>query len=113
MFYELDHEENYLGADWADGMDLEQIICPKEKSHMRGGKRIGDLMIELPSPNIKDFVWIVFGGECLITDKVAGLFKEAGFTGYELKPVTVKKVKRMGKEPKPIPQLWEMVITGW
>ncbi|MEW6609802.1 MAG: hypothetical protein AB1414_20555, partial [bacterium] len=113
MFYRLYHEENYLGADWADGMDLEQIICPKDKHHMRGGKRIGDLMIELPSPNIRDFIWIVFGGECLITDKVAGLFKEAGFTGYELKPVTVKKVKRMGKEPKPIPQLWEMVITGW
>lgn len=69
------------------------------------------LTIDLPSPNIGDFL-TTWGGLQIITDKVAQLFKEQGFSGYELKPVRINKIKRMRK-PKPIPKLWEFVVTGF
>lgn len=115
MFYRLYDDEKYLRAEWADEMDFEKSFpCPVDPhGHPpMGGKRMERLIIDLPSSNIGDFIW-TWLGECIITDKVAGLFKEVGFTGYELRPVTVKNVKRMGKESNPIPQLWEMIITGW
>ena len=57
-----------------------------------------------------DFVWTWYH-ECLITEKVLRLFREAGLTGYETKPVTVTGLKRghLGN----VPRLHEVVVTGW
>jgi len=114
-------------AEWADDMDVEQILCSLDPDHMRGGKRTTDLRVLLTCKSITDFVWDWLS-ECLIQDGVLRLFQEAGFTGFEVKPVEAR-IKVRAKRPDPcddnaglkaedaaavgIPTLWELVVTGW
>lgn len=125
-FWHLASPESMRGlADWDDDMDLEQITCPLDEHHMRGGKRTTDLSILLTSKRITDFVW---AWECIIQDRVLRMFREEGFTGFEVKPVKAR-MKIREKHPDPcddnpglkvedaaqieIPTLWELVVTGW
>jgi hypothetical protein len=100
-------------ADWDKKLEFEIIsrncsINPKHKNAIRTAA----LKVELPSPNLGDFVW-TFYSECLITDRVLGLFKDKGFTGFDIKPVEVVKVKRARKGVEyDIPKLWEFIVTG-
>jgi hypothetical protein len=132
-FYELVAVGKFE-ADFAEGTDWEGIKCPiNNKGHQRAGKRIGRLRIDLPSSNIPHFI-TTFLSDWIITNEVAKLFKKAGFTGYELKPVTVAKIHKYYKEkdivlrnahpvllekvirdrkPKPVPKLWELLVRGW
>mgnify|MGYP001771065614 FL=1 len=99
-------------AEWSDIVDLEQVICPVDPEHASVGDRVGNLAIVLPSPRVGDFVW-TWHSECLVTDRVLTLFREAGFTGFKTKPVAVEKVKRVRKgQPVTIPTLWELVVAG-
>ncbi len=107
-FYNLDSEDKYY-AEPAEGTDWESITCSVHEDHRRAGKRIGDLRVDLPSSKVPHFIATILG-DWIITDEVAKLFEGAGFTGYELKPVTVDKVRRGNKQE--VPQLWELIITG-
>jgi len=73
-----------------------------------------DLTIILSSYKIGDFVWTWYG-DCIATDPVLNLFREAGFTGFEPRPVTIEKIKRLSRKQREevfIPPLWELVIKG-
>lgn len=130
-FYELRDDEKFFKAEWGEGMDFEVIDLQCPEGH-RLVKRKEQLIIKMPSSKIGDFVWTWYH-ECLVTDRVAQLFKEARFTGYELRPVIVSKVykyytykdigfiedKAVGikkvirdRNPQHIPKLWELVVTG-
>jgi|YNPBryunderm2012_1023409.scaffolds.fasta_scaffold10186_2 hypothetical protein len=101
-------------AEWTDDMEypLERTGCPVNPYHGRLVKRVMDLRIILPSPRVGDFVWTWYS-DCLVTDRVLGLFRQAGFSGFEVRPVRVEKVKRLGKgRLEDIPRLWELVVTG-
>lgn len=108
MFYKLE----YTGSFWpeyAEATDWEAISCPLNDGHQRAGKRIKDLMIELPSPKVPHFMKTMLS-DWIISEEVAQLFSAAGFSGYKLRPVTVVKVRSGSK--KDIPPLWEFVVTG-
>ncbi|MEW6103876.1 MAG: hypothetical protein AB1630_08725, partial [bacterium] len=117
-FYELGYDDdNYEDAE--EVSDRTEIVgwCPIYGRWHPGilKKKEGEeaiLTIDLSSPDIGDFIRIWGRRNLIVIDKVAQLFKEARFTGYELKPVRINKIKRMRK-PKPIPKLWELVITGF
>jgi len=73
-----------------------------------------DLTIILPSPRVGDFVWTWYG-DCIVTESTLSLFRDAGFTGFHARPVTVEKIKRLSRkrsEEVTIPPLWEILITG-
>lgn len=89
-------------------MDLEQIYCPIDSGHQRGGRRLSDLCILLPSSFIQDIVW-TWQSECLLQNHVLDLFRAEGFTGFDVKPVTAR-IKNCAKTP---PVLWELVVIGW
>jgi len=126
-FYNLYDDEKYPLA--SELGIYEQVRCEKEEGHLRAGDRVGDLIIELPISRIGDFVW-TWTSYCMITDKVAKLFEEAKFTGYELRPVKIKKLAKSSKQKYivddegfilmrgvrkkliPIPRLWELVVVG-
>ena len=63
-------------ADWDDGMDLEQVVCPRSPGHQRGGKRTTDLKIVLRTTELHDFIWFDYGGECVIQDRVLQLLRD-------------------------------------
>ena len=97
-------------AEWAhDEMELEQVICPADEGHRRGGRRLTDLSVTLPGGAVQDFVWTWYS-ECLLQDHVLELFRSNGFTGFEVKPVKAEFKRATDRKP---PRLWEMVVTGW
>ena len=104
-------EKEFGRASWAAGVHLESIRCPVNPGHQRPGKRIGDLIIVLPSEKAGDFVWS-WHGDYLLTDRVLHIFQEAGFSGFTVKPVDVRPKTEKGKELSILPTLWELVITG-
>jgi hypothetical protein len=96
-------------AEWARGeVDLETVICPVDDGHQRSGKRLTDLSVILPGRTVEDIVWTWYS-ECLLTDRVLEMFRDKGFTGFEVQPVKTR-YKRADEVP---PRLWELVITGW
>ncbi len=95
-------------AEWADDVDLDQIICPVDEGHMRAGRRVTDLSVLLPGRRTRDIVW-TWQSECLLTDRALDVFKAHGFPGFEVKGVTAR-FKGASETP---PRLWELVLTGW
>jgi len=80
--------------------------CPEEMSHRQTCVK---WTAELPNRPVDDVIW-TWESTCLITERVVKIFREAGLTGYELKPATV----RFKKQPdKKAPKVWELVVTGW
>lgn len=97
-------------AWWVEGeVDFAQVTCPLNEFHMRPGARTCDLSIVLPNKPVQDFVW-TWMNECLIQDHVLGIFRSRGVTGFQVKPVRAR-FERPGH--KPLPVLWELVVTGW
>lgn len=108
-FFKLSSPESEARlARWDEPMNLEQITCPVNDGHMRGGRRTTDLSIVLPRV-VEDFVW-TWLSECMIQQRVLDLFRQAGFTGFEVKPV---KARFRGKSTRVPPVLWELIVTGW
>jgi hypothetical protein len=73
-----------------------------------------DLSIILPSPKVGDFVWTWYS-DCIVTDSILSLFRESGFTGFDTRPVTIEKIKRLSRRIMKeglIPPLWELPIRG-
>jgi len=115
MFYEIYHPKNlpekYL-VWWSDEVKLGTITCPANPGHQRSPPgRLTDLTVIIPTgESLKsDFIWTWYS-EPLINERVVKIFKDTGFTGYELKPVTIKEVKL--SKPSKIPKYWELVVTG-
>lgn len=103
-------ESTHKLAEWdPDAMDLEQVLCPVDPSHQRGGRRLTDLNVILPRGTVQDFVW-TWQSECLLRDDVLDLFRREGFDGFSVKPVRAKFKKNNLVDP---PSLRELVITGW
>jgi len=105
-------ETQFGRAEWTHIVDMEQVICPVRPGHRRPGKRVGELVIVLPSPKTGDFAWTWYS-DCLITDRVLNLFRQAGLTGFQDLPVKVEKVKKQrGSDGVLAPVLWELSVTG-
>lgn len=104
-------DEEYGSAEWADEVAVETIRCPVYPDHQRGGERIGNLVIVLPSERTADFVWTWFS-DCLVTDRVLHLFEEAKFTGFTVNPAEIKLKNKKAKKLATSPVLWELVVTG-
>jgi hypothetical protein len=95
-------------AEWSEEVDLEQIDCPVDPSHRRGGRRLEDLSVVLSRRPARSVSW-TWHSECLIQDEVVDLFREQRFTGWQIRPVR----GRYMDSDEPAPRLWELVITGW
>ncbi len=110
MFRQLDVPTSTRGlAEWAKGeVGFESRVCPVDPDH-RGGKRARDLSVVLTSTRVHDFVWTWYS-ECLVQDHVLEIFRGAGLTGYEIKPVKARFRHPLADPP---PRLWELVVTGW
>ena len=113
-FYHLDHPANdhHRRAEWDNEAmegDHEIVYCPVNPGHQRaGGRRLKDLNVTLPKVPLQDIVWTWYS-ECLIQDHVLEMFRQEGFTGFDVKPVTA----RFAKSGLAAPKLWEFVLTGW
>jgi len=103
-------ERRFGRAEWSEkagGFSTGRLRRPY------GEPRV-NLTIILPSPRVGDFVWTWYS-DCIVTERALSLFREAGFTGFEPRPVIVEKIKglsRKRREEVIVPPLWELPITG-
>ncbi len=113
LYGRVDWYEKYRPAEWAEGVEFEQVTCPlAPQLHQHAGSRVGGLRVVLPSAKIADFTWTWYS-EPIVTDRVAALFAEARLTGYRTKRVFVEKVKRPSRKPgPPLPTLHELDVVG-
>jgi len=99
-----------LLADWEEGGgELEQVVCPVNPKHRRGGKRTTNLSVVFHSSELFDVMW-TWGDECLIQQHVLDAFEQQAFSGFQVKPVEARFKHPVPSEP---PRLWELVVTGW
>jgi len=114
-FYELWHIENIpekYRASWSDkDIESKSIVCPVNDGHQRSSGRLNNLTVIIEDGDAfkYDFIWTWYS-EPMINERVAKILKDEDLTGYELKPVTIKKVKK--NNPKKIPQYQELNVTG-
>ena len=93
-----------------EGIDYELITCSLVPGHRRAGARLGNLNLVLPSSRIRDFVW-TYMSECVITDRVLGLFKDRHFTGFSAREASIVRVA--GSDVKAsVLTVWELQIDG-
>lgn len=110
VYGRLEWREEFGLADWSGrvaGLIAGRIASPADAP-------LVDLTIVLPSPKIGDFVW-TWGSECIVTDRVLSLFRQAGFTGFEARPVTIERIEYVSRKrtrEMVIPALWELLIKG-
>jgi hypothetical protein len=111
MVYGRPEWENRFGrAEWSDkvgGLSSGRLRPPYGQARV-------DLTIMLPSPKVGDFVWTWYS-DCIVTEDVLSGFRQAGFTGFEARPIIVEKIKRLSRkrrEEVTIPRLWELLIQG-
>ncbi len=111
QIYGLPEWERRFGrAEWSlkrGGLSFRRNLRPF------GEPRV-NLTIILPSPKVGDFVWTWYSN-CMVTESVLSLFTHAGFNGFEARPVTVERIKRVSRKRREdlvIPPLWELVIKG-
>lgn len=74
--------------------------------------------IKLGGSSVKDFTWTWYC-QCIIQDRVLQMFRNEGFTGFQVHPISAKW-KRRPKIAKhcidnvdAIPKLWELIPIGW
>jgi len=112
MFWNLrepDEKSGRYTIDWDKTVDLEQIECPANPNHRRGGKRTTELQVVLKKRRTFSVMW-TWGNECLIQQHILDVFHQQGFTGFQAKPVHAR-FNRPGATGTP--QFWELIVTGW
>jgi hypothetical protein len=103
-------ERRFGRADYSDkvgGMSIGRIVLPI------GTPRV-DLTVILPSSRVGDFVW-TWLSDCIVTDGTLSLFRQAGFTGFQARHVTVEKIERVSRKKREqvaLPPLWELLVWG-
>lgn len=130
-FWKLASPDTTRGLASASSEYEPTITCPLDSGHQRPGRRIGYRYVELTSTWMADFVWTWLGPP-LLPERTLALFRAAGLTGFDVRPVTTRwKVRTMQPGPEdltldsnpgvaervaaqtPVPRLWEVVVTGW
>jgi hypothetical protein len=108
-FWKLSYPKSTASlAEWDDSMDLEQILCPADPDHRRGGRRLSNLSVLLRG-HPGDIVWTWYS-DCLLNDRALQAFTDEGLTGFTVKPVAARFKRKVCQAP---PRLWELVVTGW
>jgi len=114
-FYNFHYKDNdpVIKIDQDAIVGEEGIPCSIDPDHpWTGWYRINDLVVKLKSQKVRD-ISSTWHSDYLITDRVAVLFREAGFTGYSLRPVDVRLPKTERWRAVQPPVLWEFKATGW
>jgi hypothetical protein len=108
-FWLLAPPQNQKRATFAEDTKLEQITCPDDENHRRGGRRLGDVRASIDPNGIKDFTW-TWQRDMLASEHLLDVFLKHRVTGYEIKPATISYSKRNTTTP---PKLYELIIIGW
>lgn len=68
--------------------------------------------LKLAGKQLHDIIWTWYS-QCIITDRVLEMFRDQGFTGFQVLPVLARWKKSRTPNMPEIPTLWELIPTGW
>ena len=108
-FWLLDIPRNQPQATVAGDTKFEQITCPANEYHTRGGRRLGELRATINPAGIKDFTW-TWSHDILVSERVLDVFLKHRITGYEIQLAKLSYSERSQGKP---PTMHELVVTGW
>jgi hypothetical protein len=86
--------------------ERETFSCPISPTHNDGDRRISPLYLEVKH-NRRD-EQIIWGGGCAIHESILAEFEKESFTGYRVKPATVRFQDGTVSE-----EYHEFIVTGW
>jgi len=101
----IDNLQESKLAEEADEVEYEQVKCSKTKGHMRSGKRVTPLYVNVPKVE-HDVVW-TWQSDCLVTDKFLACLHKNNVTGYSVQTIIVKQDKRKNRR-----RLYELIVSG-
>ena len=104
----------YKLAEWGEDThkSLGAITCPVNPQHNRAADRASVLCLIISTPYFGDFTW-TWQDECIITDRVLNLFRQAQFTGFNVRPVIIERINTKSRRNSEVmPKLWELVHFG-
>ena len=97
---------DFSTLDYDTGNDWESITCPKDPRHQRAGKRITDLFVKQVN-KIEYDLSSTFLSDIIISDKLLDIFKKQNVKGYNIKPIKIRKSKKILKN-----EYYELIVTG-
>jgi hypothetical protein len=108
-FWLVDAPENQGFLKHAAEPAMESIPCPGPIPHSRRAKRADNLTVIADPRAINDFTW-TWMTDLLISPKVLTVFEKHHVTGFDVRPVNVKYLTRVGAK---LPDLYEVIVIGW
>jgi hypothetical protein len=108
-FWLLDIPRNQSQATVAGDTKFEQVTCPANEYHTRGGRRLGELRATINPAGIRDFTW-TWSHDILVSERVLDVFLKHRVTGYEIQPAKLSYSERSQGKP---PAMYELIVTGW
>jgi hypothetical protein len=108
-FWLLDIPRNQPQATVAGDTKFEQITCPANEYHTRGGRRLGELRATINPAGIRDFTWS-WSHDILVSERILDVFLKHRVTGYEIQPAELSYSERSRGKP---PVMYELIVTGW
>jgi hypothetical protein len=86
----------------------ETSYCPTGDEHFDGQRRVTDLSVRVNHDRDDEQMIWTWGGECLVHESLVAEFRAHGFSGFQLKPATVRF--REGRISR---SYQEIVVVGW
>jgi hypothetical protein len=108
-FWLLAPPQNQKRATLAEDTELQQITCPTDENHRRGGRRLGDVRATIDPNGIRDFTW-TWQRDILASEHLLDVFLKHRVTGYEIRRAVISYPKRSVEKAPP---LYELITIGW
>lgn len=110
VYGKAEWETEHGAADVRD-IEYESITCSLVPAHRRAGARIGDLHLVNAGP-FGDFMW-TYMSECVITDRVMGLFRQESLTGFRPRNASIVSVSGgRTRNTNSDLRVWELEVQG-
>jgi hypothetical protein len=95
-------------GSWDASVDVEELRCPVNPNHKRGGRRLSQLHVHFNTKELhNDFLW-TWQSDCLIKKSATDALRRAGVTGFDIRPAVVYwrgDLKSLDYD--------EFIVTGW
>jgi hypothetical protein len=101
------NSERRMGDGSENIRNTSHVPCPITTDHFEGGRRMGPLFLQMKHNSREELIiWWLFG--CVVHERLLDEFEQQGFTGYQVKPATVRF-----HDGSTSTEYREFIVTGW
>src|SRR5262249_4911267 len=111
-FWLLSYPKNSPALVWDNAAEFyatKKASCSADPRHHVPSARVVEPHLLLPDKELQDLVW-TWHNDCLVQDHVLQNLLAEGFTGFQPRPV---HLRRESPSTLPLPKLWKLHTSGW